>query len=215
VCSTSNSISFHFSFLHFSSLVFGAEMEQGGIDIQKGLPGLPEGLADPFQIAGGGAYLIAAIAVAVLAVVLVVLLIWWAKRSRAQGPDGPKLPPKREAEEALERLQASLQTLRTSELAVQLSAVLRRCADRIWHTQLSQQTWHEHWSENGSGLAALPGKEGELLAQLLADCNALEFEPLETSSKEKEELLMRASDLIARFPARAAPPPKSPRTESR
>lgn len=178
-------------------------MEQGGIDIQKGLPGLPEGLAEPTEVVGIGGYVTAAVIVVLLVAILVGLGIWWAKRFGGRDPDGAGLPPKREAEEALRRLQSNLETLKTSQFALELSAVVRRCADRIWQTDLSHQTWHEHWSENGSGLAALPGKDGELLAQLLADCDALKFEPLEIPPSQKSNLLSRASDLIARFPARA------------
>lgn len=183
---------------------------EGGIDLQRGLPELPEGLVEPTPVAGLGIYL-TAISLIVLTALLFGWLAWrWLRRRGARDGRRTELPPKREAEEALRQLQQEAARLPAAELALRLSATVRRCVDRLWHTSLTRQTWHEHWSEQGDGLKALPGHLAEAFGQLLADCNSLKFEPVEIAMEQKQELLRRASDLLSRLPPRpAAAPPET------
>lgn len=177
-------------------------MAQGvGIDMQKGLPGLPEGLVEPAEVVGRGIYLVAGGIALVLAAGLIFLSLRWVRQMVAARK--VRLSPKKVVEEGLRGLQREAGQVSAAELALRLSALLRSHVDRLWQTQLSQQTWHEHWSADGSGLAALPQAQGEVLAQLLADCNALKFEPLEITQADKEALLRRAREWVATFPSRS------------
>lgn len=179
-------------------------MEQSGIDMQRGLPELPEGLLEPVEVTGMAVGLVELALAVVLLAALMVLALRWARARRDRRARGPALPPKREAEEALRSLQRDAGSLSAAGFALRLSAVVRRCVDRTWNTGLTCQTWHEHWAQNGDGIPKLPGEEGDRLAHLLADCNALKFEPLDISLQEKEELMRRAFGLIA---ALSSPPP--------
>jgi len=183
-------------------------MEDEAISLEEGLPALPEDLIEPAP--GGGTWdlFLGAGGVVLLAAALIFGWYRWKKGRSPREREG--VPPRREAEEGLRAVQASIAERGTTEVAVELSRIMRRYVDRLWQTGLTHQTTQEHWEEAGEGFSMLPEEPAHRLARFLESCDALKYEGTEISRREKEDLVSLAVQLVRRFPTPSSGAPAEP-----